>query len=315
MHVPGIAELSAQIGGGIPGRVHLGLDDPPLLPLEAGHAGHTVEELAVGEAVLAALLRLDEPQDLGQSAICLRGCQHLPLDLLISEATDQVVEHHLVCVVGLPLACHALHLEPPCPGHWLQSGLKGGDRLISPLYHGPELESVDQLVPRLDNKLPRLLQQVSLRQLLVLLVPEPGIDQAGHRVPQADPQPLLLVPRDVGDCLVLLPAKCEEIPLLLSGGTILHLKLGAVNLLCSCRGWSWVACGCWLQLWRRLGVDSVHVEAEECEVLACGGLLVNVILRLLSARGHLALYHVDQDFLASLYVEGIIIESETRKRL
>ena len=53
-----------------------------LLPLEAGHACYTVQELSVGEAVSAALLCLNKPQDLGQSALGLGGGQDLPLDLL-----------------------------------------------------------------------------------------------------------------------------------------------------------------------------------------------------------------------------------------
>ena len=71
------------------------------------------EEFAVRQTVLGALLRLHKPQDLGQRAISLGGGQYLPLDLLVSVAPGQVVQDHVVGVVGLNLAHHALHLEFP----------------------------------------------------------------------------------------------------------------------------------------------------------------------------------------------------------
>ena len=47
-----------------------------------------------------------------------------------------------------------------------------------------------------------------------------------------------------------------------------------------------------------------HVEAEEREVVPkvnpCGGLLVDVILRLVGARGHLKFHHIDQALLQSM---------------
>jgi hypothetical protein len=50
MLVHGFA-VGAKVGVGITHRrVHLLLDHSPLLPLEAGHAGHAVIELAIGEA-------------------------------------------------------------------------------------------------------------------------------------------------------------------------------------------------------------------------------------------------------------------------
>ena len=61
----------------------------------------------------------------------------------------------------------------------------------------------------------------------------------------------------------------------------------------------------WLGL--RLGVDGVHVEAEQPEAgLHLGG-LVDVLLCVIGALGHLAL-HVDQLLLHST-MEGNIIES------
>ena len=63
------------------------------------------------------------------------------------------------------------------------------------------------------------------------------------------------------------------------------------DLLCSWVGWSWLLHGQWLQ--RRLGVDGVHLEAEEDEVGPHLGGLVNLIHRVEGARGHLTL-HVDQ---------------------
>ena len=68
-----------------------------LLP-EAQHHGYAVEEFAIGETALSTLLCLHKCDDLFQCALCLGGCQHLPLDLLVSKAADQVVKHHVVRV-------------------------------------------------------------------------------------------------------------------------------------------------------------------------------------------------------------------------